>query len=57
MKRDETVLTTFGRHLWENRISDAQFAEMMAKHLRLKTFSKRTVRSGVTVSALRTVKT
>jgi hypothetical protein len=43
VKRDETVLTVFGRHLWENRISDAQFAEMMAKHLRLETFSKRTV--------------
>jgi len=43
VKQDGTVLTAFGRWLWKNRISDAQFAEMMAKHLRLETFSKRTV--------------
>jgi hypothetical protein len=43
VKRDGTVLTAFGRWLWKKRISDAQFAEMLAKHLRLETFSKRTV--------------
>ena len=43
MEHDGTALTAFGWWLWKNRISDAQFAEMMAKHLRLETFSKRTV--------------
>src|SRR5665213_3009173 len=43
VEHDGTALTAFGWWLWKNRISDAQFAEMMAKHLRLETFSKRTV--------------
>lgn len=43
MKREGTVLTEFGRYLWDNRISDAKFAKLMANHLNLETFSKRTV--------------
>lgn len=43
MKRDDTVLTAFGRWLWKNRISNAKFAEMMAQHLEIRDFSQRTV--------------
>jgi hypothetical protein len=43
VKRDDTVLTAFGRWLWKNRISDAKFAEMMAHHLEIDSFSQRTV--------------
>lgn len=43
MKRPDTVLTAFGQWLWENRISDAKFAVMLANHLKLESFSKRTV--------------
>lgn len=43
MERDGTTLTAFGQWLWEHRISDAKFAAMLAKHLRLETFSPRTI--------------
>lgn len=43
MKRSKAKLSLFGIWLWKNRISDAGFASMMATHLNLKTFSKRTV--------------
>jgi hypothetical protein len=43
VKRDDTVLTAFGRWLWKNRISDAKFAEMMAQRLEIADFSQRTV--------------
>jgi hypothetical protein len=43
VKQKETVLTAFGQYLWKNRISDAKFAVMLANHLKLDAFSKRTV--------------
>jgi hypothetical protein len=43
VKDKETVLTAFGQYLWKNRISDAKFAVMLANHLKIDTFSKRTV--------------
>jgi hypothetical protein len=41
--QDATNLTAFGRWLWKNRISDAKFANMMAQHLEIGSFSQRTV--------------
>ena len=50
MKETGTVLTVFGKYLWDNRISDAKFAAMFSKHLKEQgllagdeEFSKRTV--------------
>lgn len=43
MKRSEAKLSRFGIWLWKNRISDTGFAAMMATHLKVDTFSKRTV--------------
>lgn len=39
----ETELSALGRYLWERRISDRDFAKMMATHLNVKRFSARTV--------------
>lgn len=43
MEQDERVLTAFGWWLWKNRISNAKFANMMAQHLEIASFSQRTV--------------
>jgi transcriptional regulator with XRE-family HTH domain len=43
MKRSESKLSLFGIYLWNNRISDAGFATMMANHLKVPKFSRRTV--------------
>lgn len=43
MKKSESKMSLFGIWLWKNRISDAGFATMMANHLKIDTFSKRTV--------------
>lgn len=43
MRRPGTAMSEFGEYLWDHRISDRQFAEKMAKELKLDTFSHRTV--------------
>lgn len=39
----QAALSALGRWLWDHRVSDRDFADMMAKELGVKEFSARTV--------------
>lgn len=43
MRRPGTEMSAFGVWLWDRRISDRAFAEMMRDELQLEKFSQRTV--------------